>query len=106
MSSRPIDRRIMSGSTPAAFCSCGAQLLVRGRSRMDHQAARVADVRQVREQLAALSTNLLPGLEPAFDRRSENTAPAPFGIYFFASVVIRAVGQAGILHPRDVLVAR
>ena len=53
-SSRPIESRTSSGVTPAASCSDAAELLMRGRGRVDHQAARIADVGQMREQLQAV----------------------------------------------------
>src|ERR1039458_4329905 len=52
--SSPIDRRITSGRASGRQPLFVAELAMRGRGRVQHQAARVADVRQVREQLHIL----------------------------------------------------
>ena len=56
--SSPTDRRTRPGCTPVETCSL-AELAVRGRRRVDDEAAHVADVGHVAVQLSA-STNFWP----------------------------------------------
>ena len=60
LSSMPIDSRTTSGPAPACDLLRVGQLAVRGRGRMDDQRAGVADIGEVREQLARSTTSLTP----------------------------------------------
>ena len=51
MSSMPTDSRTRSGRDAGGQLFFGGQLLVRGRSRMDHQRLGVSDIGQQAEQL-------------------------------------------------------
>ena len=88
------DRRVMP---PASFSSV-RQLLMRGRSRMNHQALGIADIGQVRKQLQRFD-EFLPGfaIPPWIPKVS--MPPAPSGRYFSASASILARFQARIIAP-------
>ena len=62
----------------------GAQLLVRGGGRVDHQALGVADVGQVREQLQRFDERLARPRSPPL-MPNVSTPPRPSGRYFCAS---------------------
>ena len=75
MCSMPTASRTRPGVTPVAELLLGGQLAVRGRRRVDHQAAHVADVGHVAVQLQRLDEPLA-GLEAALDLEGEHGAGA------------------------------
>ena len=75
------------------------ELAVGGGAGVDGQAARVADVGQVREDLQAVDEARAGG-DAALDAESHNAAGA-FGQVFLRSGVVGAVLQAGVSHPFD-----
>ena len=80
-----------------------AELLVRGRRRMDHQAARVAHVCQMRKDFQ-LVDEPLARFVAALHAERKNGARA-FGRVFLGQRVVGARGQRRILDPLDALVA-
>src|SRR5919106_3301550 len=84
--------------------ACLAQLLLvelamRGRGRMDDQRARVADVGEMREQLARLDhahARLVAADEPEGEHRTRAARHVALG-----ERAVRAVRQAGIGYPGD-----
>ena len=81
----------------------GAQLLVRGRGWMDHQAAGVADVGQVRKQLGVVD-QLTARFVSALDAEAKYRAGA-LGQILLCEVVILAAGEAGIVDPGNLFVS-
>ena len=99
MSSSPIERRIISGSTPRGALLLVAQLLVGRAGRVDDQRLGVADVGQVREQLQPLD-EAPAGLEAAPDAEGEDRAGA-FGQVALGQCAVGAVRQRRVVDPGD-----
>ena len=78
------------------------ELAMRRRSRVQDQAARVADIGQMREQPHALD-QLDAGLVAALDAEGEHRARA-FRQILLRELVIRAVLEAGVGNPGDLRV--
>src|ERR1700733_309000 len=87
---------------PRCFALLVGKLPMRGRGRMQDQASRIADIRQMREQAHALDQPDT-GLEPTFDAKSENGARA-FRQILLRELVIGAVLEARVGHPGDLWV--
>ena len=76
--SRPTDRRIMSGVTPAARCSSSSSWRCVVDAGMDHQRLGVADVGEVATGTAPLSMNVAAGAaSAALDAEGHDAARAP-----------------------------
>src|SRR5271165_2155085 len=78
------------------------QLAMGGRGRVQDQAARVADVGEMREQPHVLDQPDA-GVIPAPDAEREHGA-SPFRQIFLREVIIGALPEAGVGHPRDLRV--
>ncbi len=77
MDSSPMHRRIRSGVTPVEICSASVSWEWVVEAGMDGQAAHIADVSQVAEQLEALDEGTT-GVGAAFDPEGQD-GPAPVG---------------------------
>ncbi|GMA89205.1 hypothetical protein GCM10025868_44550 [Angustibacter aerolatus] len=87
--------------TPLAACSSGESLAVGRRRRVDHQAAHVADVRDVAVRLERLH-EALPGLETADDLEGQHRARTARRV--LARVLApRAALEAGVRDPLDLV---
>src|SRR5690349_5567781 len=75
------------------------ELAVRGRRRMDHQRLGVADVGEVAHEGERLD-ELHAGVEAALDAECEERSRALRQV-LLCERVIAALGQAGVVHPRD-----
>ena len=79
MCSIPTEIRTMSGSTPAATLLGVVELAVRGRGRMDHERAGVADVGQMAEELRGFD-EAHAGLVPAPHAESQQAGRAGMAV--------------------------
>src|SRR6516164_620402 len=87
------------GAGPGRQSLLVAQLTMRRRRRMQDQAAGVADIGEVREQVHALD-QLDPGFVAAFDAESKDRT-GTFWQVFSGELVERALLQPGIGDPGD-----
>ena len=96
--SRPTERRTSPGVTPGRHLLLGGELAVRGRGRVDDQAAHVADVGHVAVQLESVDERAgRPRCRPAIS--NESTEPAPFGRTSARSSYHGRGRQAGVVRP-------
>ena len=79
----PTESRMVPGTDAGRPQLVVAQLTMRRAGRMDDQALRIADVREVRPQRHA-ADEVLPAARPP-RQSNENTAPAPRGRYLSTS---------------------
>ena len=100
MCSMPTDRRTSSGGRPVSICSSSAQLRVRRRGRVDRERLRVADVRDVREELERVD-HLLAGGAAALEADDDQGPPFTFQVRLLEPVH-RVARQAGVADPLEI----
>ena len=100
----PTERRTRPGVTPVVSCSLGVELAVRRARGVDREAAHVADVGEVAEQLEAVD-EVPARLDAALELEREDRALARWAGTSSARVVPLARLQARVRDPLD-LVAR
>ena len=93
----PIERRIVSGSTPAAALLLCRHLPVRGRGRVTGQRLGVANVDEACDQLQRVIEGLA-GLHAALDAEGEQRGGVAVEI-FLDQRKIGAVREAGVIDP-------
>ena len=103
MFSMPTARRTSPGVTPVGPLLLAGELRVGRRGRMDHEAAHVADVRDVAVQLERLDERSAR-LGPALDLEGEHGTGAQRGV-LAAQLVPRAARQSGVGDLLDLVAA-